>query len=198
MQEFGDSNPSWQIAPSLQDQNYLKLLRSNINIFLDRVGTQYGRSGKILLDIAPQDHDGARPHFDTSTTIHTLDINPLSGATYIADLCDLSAEIPSSMYDYIVCTEVLEHTLQPFNAVSNMKRLLKPGGILFVSTPFNFRIHGPLPDCWRFTENGLRILFNEFEILELFSLETEERPLMPIQYTLVAQKSPQATTCNVK
>lgn len=51
------------------------------------------------------------------------------------------------MFDYILCTEVLEHTLNPFRAVYEMFRILKPKGLLFISVPFNFGIHRPLPDC---------------------------------------------------
>jgi hypothetical protein len=66
--------------------------------------------------------------------------------------------------------------------------MLKEGGCLCVSTPFNFRIHGPLPDCWRFTEHGLRRLLWNFKIDELRPLDTPGRPLMPIQYTVIARK----------
>ena len=62
------------------------------------------------------------------------------------------------------------------------------GGLAFVTTPFNFRIHGPLPDCWRFTEHGLRALFREFDIVELTEEPTPDRPLMPIHYRLVARR----------
>ena len=112
----------------------------------------------------------------------------MSGCTYIGDICKYNPVIADDSYDFIVCTEVLEHTLQPFNAVTEIRRLLKPGGLVFISVPFNFRIHGPLPDCWRFTEHGLKVLFSEFHILELESIEAPQRPLMPIQYTMVAQK----------
>lgn len=161
-------------------------IRANIEQFLARCGQQYSRAGAMVLDVAPQDHRGAAPHFQTST-LHTLDINPLSGATYVADLCASSTGVPHDSYDYVVCTEVLEHTLQPFTAVGNLRKLLKPGGLIFVTTPFNFRIHGPLPDCWRFTEHGLRALFHDYEILELSALECE-RFLMPIQYSLIARR----------
>lgn len=101
---------------------------------------------------------------------------------------------PDNTYDYVVCTEVLEHTLRLFDAMDEIYRILKPGGLLFLSVPFNFRIHGPLPDCWRFAEHGLRVLADKFIILELNAMETPDRPLMPIHYTMVAQKPEHAGT----
>ena len=57
-----------------------------------------------------------------------------------------------------------------------------------LTTPFNFRIHGPLPDCWRFTEHGLRALLTDFEIVTLDAVETPDRPLMPVHYRTVARR----------
>lgn len=173
------------------DIKHLKMLRQNVSDFIARAGKLYDCSDMIILDIAPQDHEGARPYFPCST-VETLDINPASGATYIADLCKTnSGNVPSDRFDLIVCTEVLEHTLNPFLAVTEMRRILKPGGFVLISTPFNFRIHGPLPDCWRFTEHGLKALFsseNGFEISDLTPLEDPDRFLMPIHYTLKARR----------
>jgi hypothetical protein len=152
------------------------------------MGTRFARTGTSLLDVAPQDHIGAKPFLPKGIEYHTLDIDPKSGATYIADLCKCALAVGYNRYDYIICTEVLEHTRQPFDAVKNMYDMLKTGGLAFVSTPMIFRIHGPLPDCWRFTDHGLRELFKSFEIVELNSLESSDRFLMPIQYTLIARK----------
>ena len=58
-----------------------------------------------------------------------------------------------------------------------------------MTTPFNFRIHGPLPDCWRFTEHGIRALLKDFESVHIESLEDENRFLMPLQYTTTAIKA---------
>ena len=170
------------------DIEHLASLRANIEDFMKRVGHTYGKGGMRLLDVAPQDHKGAQPFFPTDIIYETLDIDSNSGATFIADLCSCSEALGHDRYDLVVCTEVLEHTLQPFDAVVNIFNILKPGGYAFVSTPFNFRIHGPLPDCWRFTEHGLRELFKSFEIIELIGLESTDRFLMPIQYTLIARK----------
>jgi hypothetical protein len=177
-----------RVIVSRQDERYYAILRANVSSFLHRVATQYACDGGLLLDIAPQVHEGAQPHFLASVQIDTLDVDATSNATYIADICERNEWIAGGKYNYIVCTEVLEHTLRPFDAVAEVYRLLAPGGLLFLSVPFNFRIHGPLPDCWRFTEHGLRALLERWIILELREVKTPRRPLMPIHYTVVAQK----------
>lgn len=170
------------------DKKYFRLLREDISNFIKRAGGREDRAGIRVLDVAPQDHEGAKPYFKKSL-VETLDIVPDSGATYVADLCqDNSKVIPNDTFDVVICTEVLEHTLNPFDAVHEIMRILKPGGRAYISTPYNFRIHGPLPDCWRFTEHGLRVLFSDFSSLEIEALEDSERFLMPIHYTAVALK----------
>jgi SAM-dependent methyltransferase len=155
---------------------------------MQHCSTVYARSAGALLDIAPQIHEGARPFFPDYISVKTLDIDSRSGCDFIADICKANDWIPDGSFDYIVCTEVLEHTLNPFHAACEIRRLLKPGGFLFGSTPFNFRIHGPLPDCWRFTEHGLRALLKDFELIELNQIDTPERALMPMHYTFVSKR----------
>ena len=166
----------------------LNKIRQNIENFIKSAAEKYEENGCKILDIAPQNYKGARQYFKNSF-IETLDIEATSGATYIADLCNCREIIAQNSYDLIFCTEVLEHTLQPFSAVDCIYHMLKPGGYVFVSTPYNFRIHGPLPDCWRFTEYGLKELFKKFDIIEIKGLETPGRWLMPLQYTLIAKKT---------
>jgi SAM-dependent methyltransferase len=177
-----------RIEPAEVDVRHLDAIRQNVAALMRRAAARWAQEGGSLLDIAPQDHAGARPFFPPQVVVETLDIDPSSGATYIADICVRNDAIPDGAFDYVVCTEVLEHTLQPFGAIAEIHRILRPGGRLFLSVPFNLRIHGPLPDCWRFTEYGLRRLLQDFEILELESVETSDRPLMPIHYTAVAEK----------
>jgi SAM-dependent methyltransferase len=83
--------------------------------------------------------------------------------------------------------EVIEHTLDPFGAIHEMRRILKHGGLLLISAPLNFRIHGPIPDCWRFTEHGFKVLLRDFDILENDILETPGRDLFPIHYNILAR-----------
>lgn len=173
---------------SKYDIEQLEKIRKNVTSFISKIAKEKDSPKIRLLDIAPQDHEGAKPYFKKAQ-LETLDIDPDSGATYIADLCDNNRDlIQDNTFDIVVCTEVLEHTLQPFEAVKEIKRILKPRGVALVSTPYDFRIHGPLPDSWRFTEHGLRTLFKDFTTTEVRPLENNNRFLMPVHYTLIAVK----------
>jgi len=176
------------VNPSETDVENLRLIRASVRDFIRDSAESYDLEGSMVLDVAPQSHEGAREYFRKSR-VETLDIDATSGATYIADLCeDNSIILPSERFDAIVCTEVLEHVLNPFKAVDELMRILKPGGVCLVSTPFNLRIHGPLPDCWRFTEHGIRSLFGKFTSVTVHSQDDPNRPLMPIHYKTKAIK----------
>lgn len=163
-------------------------IRANVAAFLQRCAQEHDMEGILVLDIAPQVHAGARAVFNRAR-VQTLDVDPASGADFVLDITsDNSAELTGDTFDIVVCTEVLEHTLDPFAAVREIRRVLKPGGLLLATTPFNFRIHGPLPDCWRFTEHGLRALLARFDSIRIEALEDERRFLMPLHYTTSARK----------
>jgi SAM-dependent methyltransferase len=171
----------------IDKQHYVRI-RENIKNFIKNLSEQYDSEDLLVMDVAPEIHMGAKEFFKKST-IKTLDIDPESGADYIMDLCVNNSDIVGNeKFDLIICTEVLEHVNNPFSVVNELRRILKTGGVIAISTPFNFRIHGPLPDNWRFTIHGLKVLFNEFEIVSINSLDDEDRNLMPIQYTLIAKK----------
>lgn len=177
-----------RLIPARMDDEHLEAIRDSVAELQREAIARHVPAGSVVLDVAPQAHAGVRPLLPEGTTLETLDVDPAAGATYTADLCRENPEIPSGRFDCVFCTEVLEHTLQPFDAVRELHRLLAPGGHLVLTTPFNFRIHGPLPDCWRFTEHGLRALLASFEIVELTAVETPDRPLMPIHYRTVARR----------
>jgi SAM-dependent methyltransferase len=70
-------------------------------------------------------------------------------------------------FDLVVCTQSLEHTLVLQRAVSEMRRVARPGGHILVTAPFCFVEHSQPYDYWRISQFGLRELFKEFEIIEI-------------------------------
>jgi SAM-dependent methyltransferase len=168
------------------DQQALRIIRDSVDDLLRQCAKEYDKPG-MLLDIAPQDYEGAAKFF-RQITIETIDINPSQGATYTGDITQRNEFLKDETYDVVVCTEVLEHTLNPFDAVNEILRILKPSGLLIASAPFNFRIHGPLPDCWRISLHGWKQLLRAFSSVDVRSVDTSERDLMPIHYTVRALK----------
>jgi SAM-dependent methyltransferase len=172
------------------DAEYLARIRSNV-LEAQKEGLAKLPNGvEFILDIAPQVHSGVAELVDqiVDCRVETLDISSEFKPTYVGDLCTLNEQIPNARFDAVFCTEVLEHVNQPFKAIAEIYRVLKPGGLLVASSPFNFRIHGPLPDNWRFSEHGWRVLLSEFNDIEIIADEDKHRYLMPIHYVVYAHK----------
>lgn len=76
--------------------------------------------------------------------------------------------LKSKAVDCVKCTELLEHVECPEKLLDEISRILKPGGILILSTPFNVGIHGDPHDFQRFTDEKLRTMLEDnFQILTL-------------------------------
>jgi SAM-dependent methyltransferase len=69
--------------------------------------------------------------------------------------------------DVALCTEVLEHTHSPELVLQELRRVLKPGGKLLLTTPFAFPIHYAPTDYYRFTRFGLTHLLRDWRIESL-------------------------------
>lgn len=173
-------------TPSQFDNDTQQLTRDHLNAFIVRMGAALKSETGKLLEVGPQDRSLVRENFG-NYEFHTFDIVDTYNPTIVGDLTKFNPQIPDGEYDCVVCLEVLEHTLNPFDAVKELRRILKHGGYLMVSAPLNWRIHGPIPDCWRFTEHGWKSLLRDFEILEWDILESPGRELFPLKYNILAK-----------
>lgn len=100
----------------------------------------------------------------------SLDIEDRGGgADLIGDLQAMPAVATASM-DGVVCTQVLEHVPRPWDAVSEIARVLRPGGWLILSVPHLSPIHEAPNDYYRYTRFALSRLLAD-RGLEVQSLE---------------------------
>jgi SAM-dependent methyltransferase len=99
----------------------------------------------------------------------TADVHPAS--TYVCDLHALP--IGDQLYDAILTTQTLEHTQEPAVVLSELARVLKPGGRLLLTAPLVYEEHLQPMDFYRFTSFGFRYLIEKagFEIQEITWLE---------------------------
>jgi len=58
---------------------------------------------------------------------------------YVSDIKNIP--VPDSSFDFILCTEVLEHVPEPILAVREMARILRPGGKLLLTAPLGSFLH---------------------------------------------------------
>jgi SAM-dependent methyltransferase len=81
----------------------------------------------------------------------------------------LSLDFPDSSFDYVLSDQVLEHVEgDPYKAISECHRVLRPGGIALHTTCFINPVHGVPKDFWRFTPDALSLLHQEWsQIIEV-------------------------------
>lgn len=73
-----------------------------------------------------------------------------------ADLTRLPYE--DDKFDYILCNHVLEHITDEQLALSELKRVLKPGGVAFINVPIDEKLTETLEDP-RYNTNALRFKY---------------------------------------
>jgi SAM-dependent methyltransferase len=103
---------------------------------------------------------------------------PMGEDTSDLDLDVQDIALPSDSEDCVICLEVLEHVADPFTAANELVRIIKPGGRLFLTVPFLTSYHGKgetpehsaYPDYWRFTHQGLQLLFRELDDLRVYAV----------------------------
>ena len=61
---------------------------------------------------------------------------------------------PDGHFNSVVCWSVLEHVPDPQLAIAEMRRVLKPGGSIWIQVPFLFPYHADPYDYWRVTSSG--------------------------------------------
>jgi SAM-dependent methyltransferase len=118
-----------------------------------------------VLDIGAGSGSALRSFF-AGKAYRSSDINPGLGVDIVADAHDLSA-VSDASYDAVISFNLLEHLHSPQLAAQAIRRVLKPGGFLLLSTPFIHPYHGgSCPDYYRFSRDGLKYLYRDFSHVE--------------------------------
>lgn len=108
----------------------------------------------------------------------------------VSDIHNLTEVFAAESFDFVICTDVLEHVASPWIAVKELYAVLKPGGTLLLTTPFNFHLHATPAtlDYWRFTADGLRQLLDGEAGFEHVEIQPTGHREFPYSYTVVARK----------
>lgn len=133
----------------------------------------------MIADVGSLDINGAyRPLFSKPGWKY-VGIDLVSGPNVdlvVPDPLDYS-NIEDKVYDVVVSGQTLEHVKYPYRWIKELRRILKPCGLICVITVWKFNRHeGPAyRDYWRVLPSGMRALFEEagLRILEVLQGEID-------------------------
>lgn len=152
------STPAWQV---FFDEAVRSIFRSGARILDIGGGLRVDRSRG---NVADPSRAWITPLMK-GVTYRVLDATDTYHPDIVGDVMDMHA-IADGTYDAVICLAVLEHVPRPWDAMREMRRVLVPGGRLFLYVPFLSPYHampGYYGDYVRFTEDGLRSLCEPFD-----------------------------------
>jgi hypothetical protein len=133
---------------------------------------EYKAKDGCVLEVGSCNVNGSvRSVFTDATFYLGLDLAAGVDVDWTLDACQLDAIVQRPTFDTAVCCETLEHTTQFWRIVTGLKKALKPGGFLWVSTPtYGFPLHRFPLDCYRFGVDAYERVI--MESLEHLAIET--------------------------
>ncbi len=127
--------------------------------------------GKKVIEIGSYDVNGSlRSIIESLQPAEYMGVDILEGPC-VDEVCgveDLLERFDEESYDLVISTEVIEHVGDWQKAISNIKKVCKENGIIFLTTrSYGFPYHPTPTDYWRFEKEDMEKIFSDFEILNL-------------------------------
>src|SRR6266699_5944411 len=96
-----------------------------------------------------------------------VDIVEGDGVDQVVNADNLIDMFGTNSFDVVVCCEMLEHTEDWRTSIANMIGVLRPGGVIVITTRSKgFGYHHP-PDHWRYTQAAMYEVFYDALNLDL-------------------------------
>ncbi|HTT67041.1 MAG TPA: class I SAM-dependent methyltransferase [Gemmatimonadales bacterium] len=93
-----------------------------------------------VLDIGCRD-GGLRRFLPPGVRYQGMDITPeFAGPDIVVRDVSDGIPFPDASFDHVFCIEVLEHVPNPYGALREMHRVLRPGGVLVLSVPNPYHV----------------------------------------------------------
>lgn len=157
------SNPVADVRATLRRRKMATVLNSEIIVGeLDRfLQERYGcRPGEALLDVGAGVAPYAPMYASYFTRCVSVDVAYSQHDVSTVDALASADALPfaDATFDCVLCTEVLEHCSDPSDVLEEIARVLRPGGAVFLTTPFMVALHEMPHDYYRYTPSALQHL----------------------------------------
>lgn len=125
-----------------------------------------------ILDIGSFDKDGDYNYGlilnGENWTYHGLDLKDGSNVNVVVENPYDWKEIENEAYDVVISGQAFEHIEYFWLTLEEIKRVLKPEGLLCVIVPSSGPVHRNPYDCYRFNQNAMKAMakYINFTILE--------------------------------
>ena len=153
-----------------------------IELLFDRVNETLGRRVPRVLQVGSRSLVADRnernwrslvaKRFGSRAGFLGVDLVEGANVDQVLDICgparSVAAKLGEARFDLVICCHVLEHTREPRRAAHNIEGLLRPGGLAFIATPWAQAFHATPDDYWRFSLQGLCLMFGALEVVSAF------------------------------
>lgn len=115
------------------------------------------------------------------------DIELGNNVDIICDACHLTEFFGKESFDVIISTEMLEHVEDWQIAVSNIKQVCRPNGLIMISTrSIGFHVHDYPGDFWRYEMKDIPLIFEDCDLKLLIRDEPNKgvlfKALKPVKF----------------
>jgi SAM-dependent methyltransferase len=128
-------------------------------------------TGKSVIEVGSLDINGTlRPIVEVyKPALYTgVDLFNGPGVDIVCDAKELIDIFGQERFDLLISTEMVEHVLDWKKIITNFKNILKPSGVLLITTRSKgFFYHGYPYDFWRYELEDMKEIFSDFEIISL-------------------------------
>jgi len=151
--------------------------------------------GKKVIEMGSRDVNGTlRPYIEAlkPASYIGVDFEPGPGVDVICRAEDSVNVFGQGSFDLLISTEMIEHVKDWRLIIHNFKNLLRPEGVLLITTrSIGYPYHGYPFDFWRYEVDDIRLIFSDFDIER-----TDNDQLSPGVF-LRARKPRQFTECDI-
>jgi len=155
--------PPWPIEE--EDHDEMSPMMRRFAALADELGGRVLQIGSRT----PRSDDAVPPRHLLRKPVIGLDIHPGCNVNVVGDAHGLSRFIRAGSLGGVLSASVLEHIQAPWLVAAEVNRVLRLGGVAYHQVPAAWPAHAQPNDFWRFSAEGLRVLFGAasgFEVLE--------------------------------